>query len=150
MIEYQKNNQVYFILNVTDLQIAKDFFEDIFDFKVLFDYKTAGLDEEMGWMELSLPCQGARLGLNLIREGQVIQGSGQLCFYVKDVNATREFIEQNGITTDDVTDDIAAMDIARSEYGYDALKISDPFGNEIMFIGNDPTKFARRSDETIG
>ena len=49
MIEYKKNHQVYFILNVTDLQIAKDFFGDIFDFKILFDYKTDGFDEEIGW-----------------------------------------------------------------------------------------------------
>lgn len=150
MIEYKKNHQVYFILNVTDLQIAKDFYEDIFDFKILFDYKKAGFDEEFGWAELSLPCQGARLGLNLIREGQVIQGSGLLLFYVKDVIATREFIEQKGISTVDVPDDLYAMDIARSEYGYDSFKISDPFGNEIMFAGNDPTKVAQRSDETIG
>lgn len=38
MIEYKKKHQAYFILNVTDLQIAKDFFADIFDFKILFDY----------------------------------------------------------------------------------------------------------------
>jgi hypothetical protein len=132
------------------MQIAKDFFGDIFDFKILFDYKTDGFDEEFGWAELSLPCQGARIGLNLIREGKVIQGSGLLMFYVKDVITTREFIEQKGISTVDVPDDYAAMDIARSEYGYEAFKISDPFGNEIMFAGNVPRKFARRSDETIG
>jgi len=43
MIEYKKNHQAYFILNVTDLQKAKQFYADIFGFEVLFDYKKAGL-----------------------------------------------------------------------------------------------------------
>ena len=81
MIEYKKDHQAYFILDVTDLQVAKDFYADIFGFEVLFDYKKAGLTKEFGWVELSLPFRGARLGLNLIGEGLVKQGSGQLCFY---------------------------------------------------------------------
>ena len=150
MIEYKKNHQAYFILNVTDLQKAKDFYEDIFGFVVLFDYKKAGLPEEIGWVELSLPFSGARLGLNLIREGWVIHGSGQLCFYVKDINATREFVERKGVRTNDVPDDYAGMGAGRSEYGYDAFTMCDPFGNEILFVGNDTTRVARRSDETNG
>jgi len=43
MIEYKKNHQAYFILNVTDLQKAKQFYADIFGFEVLFDYKKADL-----------------------------------------------------------------------------------------------------------
>lgn len=146
MIEYRKDHQAYFILSVTDLEKAKEFYTDIFGFNVLFDNKQAGLPKEFGWMELSLPFQGARLGLNLIQEGQVTQGSGQLCFYVTDVNATREFIEQKEILTNDVPDDYAGMGIGRSEYGYDAFTMYDPFGNEILFVGNDPKKAARRSD----
>ena len=150
MIEYKKNHQAYFILNVTDLQKAKQFYADIFGFEVLFDYKKAGLPKEFGWMELSLPFQGARLGLNLIRKGRVIHGSGQLCFYVMDVNETREFVERKGVVTVDVPDDHVSMGVGRSEYGYDAFTMYDPFGNEILFLGNDTTKVARRSDEING
>ena len=71
MIEYMKDHQAYFILDVTNLQVAKDFYADIFGFEVLFDYKKAGMKKEFGWVELSLPFHGARLGLNLIREGWV-------------------------------------------------------------------------------
>ena len=144
MIEYKKYNQAYFILSVTDLQKAKDFYTDIFGFEVLFDYKEAGLPKEFGWLELSLPCGGARLGLNLVREGQVIQGTGQLCFYVTDINATREFIEGKGVRTGAVPDEWAGMGVGRSEYGYDAFQMYDPFGNEILFVGNDTTRVPRR------
>ena len=98
-------------------------------------------------MELSLPFSGARLGLNLISEGCAIPGSGRLCFYVKDINATREFVEQKGVRTDDVPDDYAAMAVGRSVYGYDAFNMHDPFGNVIMFVGNDTTRVARRSSQ---
>jgi catechol 2,3-dioxygenase-like lactoylglutathione lyase family enzyme len=137
-------------LDVTNLQEAKDFYEDIFGFVVLFDYLKAGLPEEVGWVELSLPFSGARLGLNLISEGRATPGSGQLCFYVKDVNATRQFVEQKGVRTDDVPDDYAGMAAGRSVYGYDAFKMRDPFGNVIMFVGNDTTRVARKSDQILG
>jgi catechol 2,3-dioxygenase-like lactoylglutathione lyase family enzyme len=146
MIEYNRHHQAYFILDVTDLQKAKDFYGDIFGFVVLFDYVKAGLPEEIGWAELSLPLGGARLGLNLIREGRAIPGSGQLCFYVSDVNATREFVERKGIRTDDVPDDYAGMATGRSVYGYDAFRMYDPFGNAIMFVGHDTTRVAQRRD----
>jgi catechol 2,3-dioxygenase-like lactoylglutathione lyase family enzyme len=145
MIEYKKYHQAYFILSVTDLQKAKDFYQDVFGLEVLFDYKKAGLPEEIGWVELSLPCSGARLGLNLIKEGRVIQGTGQLCFYVTDIGATREFIERKGVGTGDVPDEWAGMGVGRSEYGYDAFQMHDPFGNKILFIGNDTARVARRS-----
>ena len=150
MIEYKKDHQVYFILNVTDLQKAKKFYADIFGFEVLFDYKKAGLQKEFGWAELSLPFHGARLGLNLIREGRVKHGSGQLCFYVTDIKATREYIGRMGVLTDDVPDEHAGMGVGRTEYGYDAFTMYDPFGNEILFVGNDTTKVARRNDEILG
>ena len=147
MIEYKKINQAYFILSVTDLQKAKDFYKDVFGFDVLYDYKIAGFPKEFGWAELSLPFNGARLGLNLIREGQVIQGSGHLCFYVTDVIATREYVERKGAKTKDVPDEHFAAGSGRSEYGYDYFVMLDPFGNEILFVGNDKTRVARRSEE---
>jgi catechol 2,3-dioxygenase-like lactoylglutathione lyase family enzyme len=150
MIDYKKDHQAYFILNVTDLQKAKDFYADIFGFEVLFDYKKAGLTEEFGWVELSLPFHGARLGLNLIREGRVMHGSCQLCFYVTDINATRDYIEQKFAKTDNVPHDYAGMGVGRSEYGYDAFTMYDLFGNEILFIGNDTTRVAILNDDENG
>ncbi len=137
MIEYKEETKAYFILSVTDLQSAKEFYKDIFGFEVLFDYKIAGLPEEIGWAELSLPFNGARLGLNLLQEGKVQQGSGQLSFYVTDINATKKYIESKGVETKDVQDGYAAIDTARSIYGYDMFVMLDPFGNEILFVGAD-------------
>ena len=137
MIEYKEENKAHFILSVTDLRKAKEFYMDIFGFKVLFDYKIAGLPTEIGWAELSLPFDGARLGLNLLQEGKVQQGSGQLSFYVTDINAAKKYIESKGVETKDVQNGYAAIDTARSIYGYDMFVMLDPFGNEILFVGAD-------------
>ena len=136
MIEYKEENKAYFVLNVTDLRKAKEFYKDIFGFKVLFDYKIAGFPAEIGWVELSLPFDGARLGLNLLQEGKVQQGSGKLMFYVKDVNATKRYVESKGVEIKDAPDGYAAIDTARSIYGYDMFIMLDPFGNEIFFTGD--------------
>ncbi len=137
MIEYKEENKAFFILSVTDLRKAKEFYKDIFGFEVLFDYKLAGLPEEIGWAELSLPFDGAKLGLNLLQEGKVQQGSGQLSFYVKDVNAAKKYVESKGVETKDVPNGYAAIGTARSIYGYDMFIMLDPFGNEILFVGDD-------------
>jgi len=137
MIEYKEEIKAYFILSVTDLQRAKEFYKDIFGFKVIFDYKIADLPSEIGWAELSLPFDGARLGLNLIQEGKVQQGSGQLCFFVTDVNAARKYVESKGLKTKYVPDNYIAMGTARSKYGYDGFIMLDPFGNEIIIMGDD-------------
>ena len=117
MIEYKEENKAYFILSVTDIQKAKEFYRDIFGFEVIFDLKISG--KEIGWAEMSLPFDGARLGLNLLQEGKVQQGSGQLCFYVTNVNATKKYVERKGVETKDVPDGYAGIDTARSIYGYD-------------------------------
>jgi len=124
-------------LDVTDLRKAKEFYMDIFGFKVLFDYKVAGLPAEIGWAELSLPFEDSKLGLNLLQEGKVQKGSGRLSFYVTDVNAVKRYVESKCIETKDVPDGYAAIDIARSKYGYDGFIMLDPFGNEIFFVGDD-------------
>ncbi|MCK4896628.1 MAG: VOC family protein, partial [Candidatus Heimdallarchaeota archaeon] len=137
MIEYKEENKAYFIMSVTDLPKAKDFYQDIFGFEVLWDYKIGGLSKEVGWAELALPFHGARIGLNLLQEGKVQQGSAQLSFYVKDVNAAKKYVESKGAETKDVKDGYAGIDIARSKYGYDMFVMLDPFGNEILFVGDD-------------
>lgn len=137
MIEYKEENKGYLILSVTDLQKAKEFYMEIFGFEVIWDYKIGGHTEEIGWAELSLPFDGVRLGLNLLKEGKVQQGSGQLSFYVTNVNTAKKYVESKGVETKDVPDGYAGIDTARSIYGYDMFLMLDPFGNEILFIGDD-------------
>lgn len=143
MIEYKEENKAYFILSVTDIQKAKEFYKDIFGFEVIFDLKISG--KEIGWTEMSLPFDGARLGLNLLQEGKVQQGSGKLSFYVKDVNAVKKYLKSKNVEIKDIKNSDSAMffhndsviDAARSIYGYDVFIMLDPFGNEIFFVGDD-------------
>ncbi|MFQ5980664.1 MAG: VOC family protein [Candidatus Heimdallarchaeota archaeon] len=131
MIEFNEENKAYFILNVPDLPKAKEFYTDLFGWKVLWDYKIAGLPEDVGWAEISLPFDGARLGLGLLREGEVKQGSGQLCFNVQDLEGTKKHIEGKGVQTTDIQDipDMISM-----------FEMIDPFGHQILFVGEPRVK----------
>ena len=126
-IEYKDANKVYFILRVTDLEKSKEFYKDIFGFNVLFEIPD--------YVELSLPIYDVRISLNLVEEGTLVQGSGQLQFYVQDVNAVRDYVTRKGAETRDVEIGyLPAIEEARSRYGYDLFIMLDPSGNEILFI----------------
>jgi hypothetical protein len=87
--------------------------------------------------ELSLPCNCARLGLSLAEEGTVRQGSGQLELCVSNVNVVRNYLISKGVETKDVEIGyVGGIEVGRSRYGYDFFIMLDPFGNEIMFVGN--------------
>lgn len=63
MFEYTDANKAYLSLQVSNLQRACDFYKGVFGFEVPFDHRKAGLPEGIGWVELSLPFDGARPGL---------------------------------------------------------------------------------------
>ncbi|MHA2297579.1 MAG: VOC family protein [Candidatus Hodarchaeales archaeon] len=94
-----RENSIYFALNVTDINRAKKFYQDIFDLKIGFDG-----GEEVGWCELELPVKGAKLGLNLQREGEIKPGSGTLTFDVTNIDATKEYLESKKVKTTEITD----------------------------------------------
>lgn len=110
VIDYRDSHQAYFTLRVTDMDKAIEFYKDIFGFKVLFNITD--------WVELSLPCDCVRLGLSLVEEGTVTQGSGQILFYVDNVNRVKEYLTSKGAEFRDV--DIGytgEMEVGRSRYG---------------------------------
>lgn len=128
-IDYKDAHQAYFILRVTDMNKAIHFYRDVFGFRELF--------RERGWAELSLPCDCVRLGLSQAEDGTVKQGSGQISFYTDDVNAARDYLISKGVETKDVEIGyVGGVEVGRSNYGYDFFIMLDPFGNEIMFVGN--------------
>ncbi|UCF62036.1 MAG: VOC family protein [Anaerolineaceae bacterium] len=92
--DYKDFHQAYFILRVTDMNEAIEFYKDVFGSKVLFRVS--------GWTELSLPCFCVRLGFSQVEEGTIKHGSGQINLYVDDVNATRDYIISKGVETRDV------------------------------------------------
>jgi predicted enzyme related to lactoylglutathione lyase len=64
--------------------------------------------------------------LDLLREGDVKKGSGTLCFNVTDLEGTKKYVESKGVKAKDIRDipNMVSM-----------FEMIDPFGNEILFVG---------------
>ncbi len=91
---------IYFQVKVTDLERAKKFYEDIFNFEVSWY-----MGPEAGWCEFFLPNKVARLGLNLVEEDhEYLPNSGVLTFDVPDLETTKKYLEDKGIETTDIVD----------------------------------------------
>jgi predicted enzyme related to lactoylglutathione lyase len=78
---------------------AVKFYQDVFGFEKVWDQ-----GEEAGWCEFALPVKGAKLGLNLITEGEVKKGSGVIVFDVSDLEVTKKYLEGKGVKTTDIVD----------------------------------------------
>ncbi len=92
-------DQVYFQYDVKDFSRAKKFYADVLGLE-----KTWDGGEEAGWVEFALPVTGARVGLNLKREGEISQGSGTLTLVVKDLDVTRSYFQKQGIKATEIKD----------------------------------------------
>ncbi|MHA1198312.1 MAG: VOC family protein [Candidatus Heimdallarchaeaceae archaeon] len=91
---------LYFQIKVTDLERAKKFYEDVFNFDVSWYMGPEG-----GWCEMWFPGKVARLGLNLVEEDhEYLPNSGVLTFDVSDIEATKKYFEGKDIETTDIVD----------------------------------------------
>ncbi len=115
-----KKGSVYFQYQVKDFDRAKKFYSDVMGFEITWDGGA-----EVGWAEFALPAEGARLGINLIREGELRQGSGTLTMDVEDLDACKIYLERNGIETSDI-EDIPDM--------VSYFNMKDPEGNSIQVV----------------
>ncbi|MHA2247788.1 MAG: VOC family protein [Candidatus Hodarchaeales archaeon] len=121
-----KNDSIYFQYNVKDFDRAKKFYTEILGFEIIYDGGS-----EVGWCELALPVKGAKLGLNLKREGEITLGSGTLTFDVTDLDATKSYLESNNVKTTDITDmpDMVSY-----------FDINDSEGNRIQIVAEPRVK----------
>ncbi len=116
-------DQVYFQYDIKDFSRAKKFYEDILGLE-----KTWDGGEEAGWVEFALPVSGARVGLNLKREGEISKGSGTLTLVVEDLDVTRSYFQKQGISASeirDVPDMVSYFNIEDTE-GNPIQVVSDP------------------------
>jgi predicted enzyme related to lactoylglutathione lyase len=121
-----KKGSVYFQYQVKDFDRAKKFYSEIMGFEITWDGSA-----EVGWAEFELPAKGAKLGINLIREGEHRQGSGTLTMDVADLAECKTYFESKGIETSDISD-IPDM------VSYFNLK--DPEGNPIQVVAEPRVK----------
>ncbi|UCE13849.1 MAG: VOC family protein [Candidatus Heimdallarchaeota archaeon] len=94
-----KKDSIYFQYDVSDIERAKKFYNETFGFEIAWEGGT-----EVGWCELALPVNGAKLGLNLKREGDITPGSGTLTFDVTNLDATKSYLESKDVKTTEITD----------------------------------------------
>jgi len=97
-VPYSKDS-VYFQYDVKDFNRAKKFYEEILGFE-----KTWDGGEEAGWAEFALPISGAKLGLNLKKEGELDRGSGTLTLVVDDLDVTKKYLGGKGVEATEIVD----------------------------------------------
>ena len=124
-IPYSKET-VYFQYSIKDYKRATTFYSEILGLEKKWDG-----GEEVGWVEFELPIPGARLGLNLLREGDVKKGSGTLTLNVDDLDATKKYLESKGIKGTDI-EDISDM--------VSYFNIEDTEGNLIQIVAEPRVK----------
>jgi predicted enzyme related to lactoylglutathione lyase len=117
-----KIEKMYFQLKVEDIERAKKFYEETFDFKVEW-YE----DPEIGWCEFNLPGGDPRLGLNTIEEGDIAPDSGTLTIQVENLEETKEFLEKKGIETTEIRDIPNMVSL---------FDMTDSEGNRVQIVAN--------------
>lgn len=118
-----KKDQVYFQYDAKDFKRAKKFYSEILGLE-----KTWDGGEEAGWVEFALPVTGARVGLNLVREGEIKRGSGVLTLVVEDLDTTKEYFESKSIGATDIVDipDMVSYFNIEDTEGNPIQVVSDP------------------------
>lgn len=92
--------RMYFQLKVEDLERAKKFYEDIFNFEIEWY-----MSPEVGWCEFNLPGGTPRLGLNTIEESESIsEDSGTFTIEVNDIESAKDYLTEKGLNPSDITD----------------------------------------------
>ena len=117
-----KIRRIYFQVKVDDLDRAKDFYHNIFDFPIAWYESPA-----VGWCEIQLPGD-ARLGLNLRRKEDKHPPSwGILTIEVENLEATREILIEKGVQTTEIFDNPNYVSY---------FNIKDSEGNSIQIVGD--------------
>jgi len=102
MVDYPvpyKTDSIYFSYNVKDYKKAVQFYTEVLGFEKGWDG-----GEEVGWVEFALPMEGAKLGLNIQKEGKIEQGSGVVVLEVHDLDKTKNYFDSKNVKTTDIID----------------------------------------------
>jgi len=92
------------------------------------------MSPEVGWTEFELPGDSPHLGLNAVLEGEEYEeDSGTFTIQVKNLEETKNFLEEQDVDTTEITDIPALVSY---------FNITDPEGNRVQIV-SDP----RISDE---
>ncbi len=85
---------VYVHIPVTDFEVALRFYDNILGFSVVFEEA-----KDMGWLELSSPVEGLRIGLDLKEKVVIRLNSAVIYFNVRDIDKTKKFLSDLKVET---------------------------------------------------
>ena len=121
-----KTDSVYFSYNVKDYNKALHFYSEILGFEKGWDG-----GEEVGWVEFDLPYKGAKLGLNIQKEGEITQGSGVIVLEVTDIEKAKNYLDERKVKTTDIVDvpDMVSY-----------FNFYDPEGNRLQIVSDPRVK----------
>ncbi|MHA1959964.1 MAG: VOC family protein [Candidatus Thorarchaeota archaeon] len=94
-----KNDSIYIEVSTKDFDAAKKFYTDVFGFETTWDGGA-----EVGWCQMDLPVPGVKLGINLLREGEVNPGTTMFYFDTDDIEALEKYLKEKGVETDPIVD----------------------------------------------
>ncbi|NHJ24585.1 MAG: hypothetical protein EAX89_08420 [Candidatus Lokiarchaeota archaeon] len=93
-------SRMYIQLKVENLERAKKFYEEVFNFNIAWY-----MSPEVGWCEFDLPGGTPRLGLNTIEQGeQISPDSSTFTIEVQNLEETKNYLEDQDIKTSEITD----------------------------------------------
>ncbi len=105
-------------IDVTDIEVAMNWYENVLGFKKLYYLK------DLGWCEMESPVAHVNVGLSQVDEMLTPSGNAILVWSVKDITQAKVELEKNNVQLDGEIHTIPAM--------VKLLNFSDPFGNTLM------------------
>lgn len=120
MYDYYSKKTIYTVHKVSNMEKAKEFYTNILELSVSFEAPF-----EFGWCELTLPVDGAYLGLSLNRE-ESLTSVNVLNLSCTNLEGMLKLLKEKGVKTSEIID-IPNM--------ISTFSIKDPDGNTISFVG---------------
>ncbi|OLS22628.1 MAG: hypothetical protein HeimC3_29020 [Candidatus Heimdallarchaeota archaeon LC_3] len=89
---------IWVVMGVTDMERAIKWYSEVMEFE------KGNYIPEAGWCDFKLPVKDAMLGLNVLQEGEVTQGSVSFNLPVDDLEKASETLKAKGVEVTDIID----------------------------------------------
>ena len=114
-----------FLMVVTDIPKAKEFYVDKLGLKVATDYRQ---DDDHWWVSLTLPEGGASINLSKHHE-PMKPGTFSVYFATSDIAAAHKELSDKGVKVNEVKDDLLGPGS-----GVKWFNLKDPDGNPVFLV----------------
>ena|ERR1700722_8990084 len=117
------NKLTMFIIPVSDMHRAKEFYADKLGLEVTKDYRQ---NDQAWWVSLT-PGDGITITLTTYNDGRVKRGAMTLYFLTSDVSEAHQELEGKGMKVNEIKDDLYGPGS-----GVKWFNLEDPDGNMVF------------------